>query len=292
MKKLIIFIAVIVFSKTFFVNKGWNLLGTSDDVNVTNFDVDIVWKYKNSVWSYFSKKYNLNYKKFKTLKKGEGFWILSNKNIIFSNKKVLILPLYFYDMDKWNKIININNDEIVIINPLNGPGEAKDNNYKNLINSLVKNKKVPIGYIFTNYGKKDINDIKNQINRWINLYPKIKGFFFDEVKNGNFNYYKEIYDFIKNKGNFLVVLNVGTKPDKNYFNIADIVVVYEGKDKEYTKFCNDFPQKSALVMFNINKEDMKNLINAKCRYIFINDSKINSYKKLPSYFEDEIKFLK
>ena len=290
MKKLIIFLGLFLFAKTFYVHKGWNLLGTDEDINVTNFNVKIIWKYKDGNWSYFSKFYKLNYPKIDKINKNEGFWIYANKNIIFSNKKVLILPLYFYDLNKWKKIENISNDEIVIINPLNGSGNKIDKNYENLIKNLSN--KVPIGYITSDYSNKSLEEIKKEIDNWINLYPDIKGFFIDEVNKNNYEYYKKIYEYIKSKTNYLVVLNPGTKVNLNYFNIADIIVVYEGANANFSDYCNDFPQKSAIMIYNANEEIMKNTINSKCRYIFISDKSDNNYLNLPDYFDEELNLLK
>lgn len=289
MKKLIIFLGILLFSKTFYVDKGWNLLGSSEEINVTNFDVDIVWRYDGN-WSYFSRFYHLNYPKFEVTKKNDGFWVFSKKNIIFSDRKVLILPLYFYDTAKWKKVSTVSNDEIIIINPSNGPGDEIDENYKNFLKTLSD--KVPIGYVFSNYSKRSLEDIKKDIDKWLLFYPQIRGFFIDEVSEDNFNYYKQIFDYIKSKGNYLVVLNPGTIVDDNYFDISDIVVVYEDNKKEFAKYCDKFPQKSALIVFNANKDDMKKLVEAKCRYIFITDEEFNNYSDLPSYFDEELKLLK
>ena len=293
MQKLIIFLAILLYSKTFYVNKGWNLLGIggdAGDANITNFDVDIIWKYNDNNWSYYSKVYKLNYPKIDEINKNDGFWIYSDKNIIFSNKKVLILPLYFYNLKKWKTVENISNDEIVIINPSNGPGYKIDKNYKNLIKNLSN--KVPIGYIPSNYSKRDFNEIKKEIDEWISLYSDIKGFFIDEVGKNNYGYYKKIYEYIKSKGHYFVVLNPGTKVNYNYFNIADIVVVYEGRNSNFSYYCNDLPQKSAIILYNTNENVMKKIINSKCRYIFITNEKFNNYSKLPVYFNEELNLLK
>lgn len=279
-----------LFSQTFFIQKGWNLLGTSQGINVTNFDVDISWKYEKE-WLYFSKKYKIkDFKTFQKIEPHQGFWILNSrdKKVIFSDRKVLIFPLYFYNQKLWNELTKIDNDAIFIVNPLNGAGNSIDVNYKNFLN----NSKVNIGYIYTSYGKQSLTNVKNEIDKWLKLYPNIKGFFIDEVSLNNLDYYKKIADYIKEKGNFLTVLNPGTKPDKEMFEIADIVVVYEGKNPKYAEYCNDFPQKSALIMFDVKETQMKNLLNAKCRYLYFDESYTNNYEKVPSYFEEELKGLK
>lgn len=60
---------------------GWNLLGTSSDINLTQVDVsdiNTIWSYENGTW-YLSSKVEDNYglPKLSFLKSGKGFWVSS-----------------------------------------------------------------------------------------------------------------------------------------------------------------------------------------------------------------------
>lgn len=62
----------------------------------------------------------------------------------------------------------------------------------------------------------------------------IDGFFIDEVKNVSYDYYANIYNYVKSKNNNLyIVQNPGITPDDNYWNIADKIVVFESPYIEF-----------------------------------------------------------
>jgi len=215
----------------------------------------------------------------------------SNENL----KSGLIIPAYFYDVDLWDKIIKTENKSVVIINPSNGPGKDIDYNYNNFISGLVQTSKIPVGYVYTKWGKRDINEVKNDINKWIDLYPDIRGFFLDEANSSalGVNYYKTLYEYIKNKGDYFVVLNPGTTPNTKYFNVSDLIVVFENDvSKLNKKVCENNFKKSAAIVYGANEEEMKMYKNV-CGYIyFTDDSGDNPYDTLPSYFDEEIEYLK
>ncbi|EDM22962.1 spherulation-specific family 4 protein [Caminibacter mediatlanticus] len=212
--------------------------------------------------------------------------------------KNMIIPVYFYDKTLWDKVVYASLDDMyVIINPSNGPGNYIDSNYQEFINKLVTYKKKPIGYVYTTYGSRNIVDVENDIDKWLELYPNIKGFFIDEVSNNdnNLTYYETLFNYIKSKGDYFVVLNPGTQISSNYFNIADLIVVFENRNIYFnSEICKDNPNKSAVIVYGANYDEMKDIINnSECKYFYITDDNLpNPYDTLPSYFDEEINELK
>ena len=230
-----------------------------------------------------------------------GCQSVTNSNLSNNSKSNLsqkmIIPLYLYNADIWNHISKFQNKEIVILNPSNGPGDEKDSNYEDLINKLNKNKNKPIGYVYTKWGDRNITEVKKDINRWLDFYPNIKGFFIDEASENidDINYYKNLYDYIKSKGNYYIVLNPGVYPDEEYFNIADSIVVFE--DEFYkldSDVCKKNSDKSSLIVYDANESEMEDIIkNYKCKNVYVTDDNLpNPYDTVPSYFDEEIKLLK
>jgi len=207
----------------------------------------------------------------------------------------MIIPLYFYDINKWDRVAE-NQNEIVIINPNNGPGDTIDTNYENLITKLNNNKDLPIGYIYTKWGNRDINEVKSDIDKWLSFY-NVKGFFVDEAATdtANLSYYQELSDYIKSKGNYYIVLNPGVMPDESYFSIADNIVVFEDDVNKLKKdVCDLDKNKSSIIVYDANETQMKEIVNDyNCKGIYVTDDEMpNPYDTLPTYFDEEIELLK
>ena len=218
----------------------------------------------------------------------------SSNNDIQSVKKELLISAYFYDENLWGQLENLKRG-IIIVNPNNGPGDTIDTNYVQRIDTLNKNSQIPIGYVYTKWGARDLNEVKNDINKWLDMY-NIKGFFIDEAANneGNLSYYKNLYEYIKSKGDYLVVLNPGCKTNDKYYNYADVIVIFEDKFKNLNSdVCNKMQKNSAIIVYDANKSDMEQAMRIKCKYIYVTDDNgVNPYDSLPSYITEEINLLK
>jgi len=168
---------------------------------------------------------------------------LANSNL--NNFTTYIIPLYSYPdgqyQSEWEKLYNLNTSKrvYVIINPDNGPGNITDANYLNTINKLKAKGFYVIGYVYTNYGNENLEDVKNDMNKWLSLYgaDKIDGFFIDGTSHNvqNFDYYKDVYTFANSKGK-LVILNPGTNVDLKFFNISDKMIVFESNETDFEAF--------------------------------------------------------
>jgi len=213
-------------------------------------------------------------------------------------KNAMIVPAYFYDSGLWDKLINAPDDidYVVIVNPDNGPGDSTDENYSEWIHSLSVNGKKSVGYVYSSYANRDLDDVYSDIDTWIDLYPEIGGFFIDEVNDSldAVNYYEDIYRYIKDKGDYYVVLNPGTTVDSAFFDISDNVVVYESDDANVSDdVCSLNSEKSSVIIYDLNSTQMQTLSKLNCRFkYFTDDNGSNPYDSLPSYFYEEIEDLK
>ncbi len=214
---------------------------------------------------------------------------------IFS--KYLLIPLYFYNLSLWEKVADLNYKGLIIINPNNGPGKNVDPNYQNLIDKLLNKSKIPIGYVYTKWGTRNITLVESDIDTWLNLYPKIKGFFLDESATSldKLSYYETLKNYIKNKGKYIIILNPGTYPNEAYFRVSDVIVVFENSYQNFNpEVCLKYPNQSAIIVYNASYEDMLSIINSSCKYMYITDNNnlTNPYNTLPSYFEKEIEYFR
>lgn len=106
-----------------------------------------------------------------------------------------------------------------------------------ITNFKSANRKV-IGYVSTLYGNgaRSEADVKATIDKYIELYPGLEGFFIDEMASGSnrLAHYEAIYSYIKSKGASLVVIgNPGIFPDPAYAAAADVLVTFEGTAAGY-----------------------------------------------------------
>ncbi|KAF8882289.1 Spherulation-specific family 4-domain-containing protein [Infundibulicybe gibba] len=175
----------------------------------------------------------------------------------------VIFPLYIYPgtgCTGWTSVTSaIRNNNIlqfyIIVNPNSGPGGAPgsqpDSNYQACIAALrtagsaSQNVKV-LGYVATGFGMRSSTDVVNDINtysQWASLY-RPDGIFFDEgATTANLlpNYQAFASRVHQDFGTSFIVINPGTTPaSSGYFNIADIIVTFEG-------FYNDFSSSNLVI---------------------------------------------
>lgn len=209
-----------------------------------------------------------------------------------------IIPIYAYPTSyEYSKIESIQTSKeiFVILNPNNGPGTSRDNEYYQKINSLKEKNFKILGYVYTSYGSRDISNIIADIDNWFNFYPSIDGIFFDEVISSktNINFYSQIITYTKNKNpSYKVVLNPGVIPDKEFFDIADIVIIAEVSEDVFLNkwFLNNNAntQKSAILIYDSKdwQISLKKAISNNIPYIYITDEKTNTWYIVSSYVDD------
>src|SRR5439155_5786569 len=121
-----------------------------------------------------------------------------------------------------------------------GPGKAADPKYARVIDQARDKGFTLIGYVSTKYAKRPIREVKEDVDRWVNLYPRVQGIFFDEQASAadRVDYYAALYDYArKERGLSLVVNNPGTSCAKEYLArpAADVVCLVEST-KEFGLF--------------------------------------------------------
>ena len=122
----------------------------------------------------------------------------------------------------------------VILNPASGPGKAVDANYTKAIDRLIGAGCVVLGYVTTSYGKRPQADVRNHIDLWLKMYPRIQGIFFDEMiyedTDAGSNYQAALTRYAHDAGCWPTVANPGADTPGRYFaaGAADLIVVHEG----------------------------------------------------------------
>jgi hypothetical protein len=211
----------------------------------------------------------------------------------------LLIPLYSCPSDNngeiWNSIIKSSGKvNILVIWGI----ICENDKYQYMLKKFKKAGIKNIAYIPTNDSKRDINEIKKEMNFYAK-YP-INGYFFDEVSNENksLNYNNAIVKYAKNKvGVKLVVVN-SPYAEPNFVNkiLADVVIVYENSYSELKffnikQYSNILSSKIAMLIHTAHFYYLKKILNFvknNIGWIFVTDK---NWDMLPSYFEKEVMIL-
>jgi hypothetical protein len=222
----------------------------------------------------------------------------------------LLVPAYFYPADnglkQWDKLIAAADKVpiIAIVNPASGPGKDADNNYVKLVKRAAAARHMTlVGYVATGYGKRKIEEVEAEVDKYLKLYPGIQGIFFDEQASDadHVKYQAALYDYVhKKSGLKLVVTNPGTVCAEQYVTApaTDVVCVYEdSKPFDATKlpdWANRHAAAIAVLPYQVAdakamREVMKVVRDKKLGSCYVTDTEGNSrWDRLPKYWDDEV----
>ena len=180
-------------------------------------------------------------------------------NLFAAEKLKVLIPLYSIpnlwsvEIEKLKSIKDKDIETYAIINPQNGPGDKLSNDYIDGIKLLKDHNIKVIGYVYTLYGKRDPNIVKEDIYKWSSFYQEVgvEGIFFDETDNkiDSLEFYKDLTTYSKTHDFNFNILNPGYTTHEAYINenVAELIVSYENS---YKNWKNSFPP-------NTNKENEK-----------------------------------
>ncbi|MEA2320800.1 MAG: hypothetical protein QOD81_650 [Solirubrobacteraceae bacterium] len=131
---------------------------------------------------------------------------------------------------------------VVILNPSSGPHSERQPAYEQAVRALQRSGTRVLGYVHTGYGTRDMAAVEADISRYESGYG-VDGVFLDEASHAQeqLPYYRALTGYVRAAGDRLVVLNPGTIPAPGYFDIADIVVTFEGPYSAYAAALRAMP---------------------------------------------------
>jgi hypothetical protein len=152
-----------------------------------------------------------------------------------------IIPLYSWPTDvngnvvpDWNTVASEHQRwpaiaVIPIVNNQNGPGPSLDPNWTKGIDVLINGGCKVAGYVYTQYGRRQIAKVEKDISNWKAWYPQITTLFLDQMSNkkGNESYYSTLTSYAKSHGFDFVIGNPGTATVPSYIGTVDAMVIYE-----------------------------------------------------------------
>lgn len=231
----------------------------------------------------------------------------------------VLVPMYVYPANvhtnaAYNRLIDVKRrfetvPMWVIVNPASGPGEQVDANYTKAIDRLQGAGCVTLGYVSTRYGKRPEADVKRDIDRWLTIYPKIQGVFFDEMRNEDVAEAAasqvSLNKYAHDRGCWPTVANPGTDTPERYFanKASDVIVIHEAnawpKEErikgDYFGGYSDYPPFTRGVLVHSAKELDRNALRMTRKYVrwvYVtegvfdpNEKKSNPWDRLSKHLE-------
>ncbi|RUM44192.1 MAG: hypothetical protein DSY46_06215 [Hydrogenimonas sp.] len=157
----------------------------------------------------------------------------------------IFIPLYSYPKwwagsgsYIWQKIIDVKKrhpdiEVVAIVNPFSGNFKEKNRDFVEGIHELTANGIKVVGYIYTSYGERPLQEVFENIERWSHFYKEagVQGIFFDETSTDpkKLDFYTSITNYAEAQGLPFTILNPGVTTNQAYIDagIANVVVAFE-----------------------------------------------------------------
>jgi hypothetical protein len=188
---------------------------------------------------------------------------------------------------------------VVVINPANGPGQDAHAPYGRAVWAAQDAGARVLGYVPTTYGQRPLRDVEADIDRYDTWYG-VDGIFLDEVAHtaAELPYYDALSRHIRASRGRFVVLNPGMVPAPGYFDLADVVVTYEGTYADYAGALERMPawvarqpaQRMAHLVYGASREQALSAVTNPARVGFVyatSGSLPDPWRALPSYLHEE-----
>ncbi|MDB5349913.1 MAG: hypothetical protein JWN86_1160 [Planctomycetota bacterium] len=223
----------------------------------------------------------------------------------------LLVPAYFYPAGEgrktWDRMIASATQApiVAIANPDSGPGVKRDPNYTEVLDRALKGGVTLIGYVSTRYGQRTVGQARADMDRWLALYPQIRGFFLDEQSSdvGKLNHYAALGKHARRvapKGR--LVANPGTICDERYIaeRTSDVFCLFENRQGfdvfQPPPWAAKYPSdRFAVIPYAIEGEAamrvaLKKAVGHRIGSVFVTDAMgANPYDRLPRYWEPEVR---
>jgi hypothetical protein len=187
---------------------------------------------------------------------------------------------------------------LVVVNPDNGPGAAVQAANVEAISRLRRAGIRVLGYVPTNYGARDRNGVQADITRYSSWYD-VRDIFVDEVASTEeaLPYYTALTRWLRASSPRLVALNPGRVPAGGYFNLADIVVTFEGPYSDYVSERTAEPNwvrglvrtRTAHLVYDANDlQALGAVTSPRADYVYVNSgTQPNPWRSIPGTLQEQ-----
>jgi hypothetical protein len=188
-------------------------------------------------------------------------------------------------------------DRVVIFNPDNGPGSVLRPAYRAAVAAEQRAGTRVLGYVHTGWGARDPSAVVSDLVRYRSWYA-VDGIFFDETAHdaAELPYYASLARDARADGLGVVALNPGTVPARGYFDLADIVVTFEGPYSSYAgalrtmpDWLSDVPRrKVAHLVYDASRDQaLRAVTEGSAGFVYATSETLpNPWSELPAYLDE------
>ena len=208
-----------------------------------------------------------------------------------------LIPAYLGPDAMWQLADRPVPRRVVILNPANGPGPQPEQSYRYAVGALRRSGTRVLGYVHTEYGARDAATVKADIARYRSWY-EVDGVFLDETAEdaAKLPYYQALSRDVRASGRQLIALNPGVVPARGYFDVADVVVTFEGPFAEYDAAMRGMPEwvrslpprRTAHLVYGASREHaLQASDDSAAGYFYATAGALpNPWRSLPSYLDE------
>jgi hypothetical protein len=190
---------------------------------------------------------------------------------------------------------------MVVVNPASGPGPRHSEAYATAVRALQAAGVRVLGYVATDYGWRPLQAARADVGRYVAWYG-VDGIFFDETASGaaQLGHYRALARAARDDGARLVVVNPGVPPAAGYFDLADVVVTFEGTYAAYVAaheatpaLDREPPDRAAHLIYGATRaQALGALTGSAAGYLYATSGALpNPWRTLPAYLDEEVEAL-
>jgi hypothetical protein len=212
--------------------------------------------------------------------------------------RAALIPAYVSPRELAALAASASRPRMVIVNPDSGPGAGEGHAYGEAVRTLQAAGIRVLGYVPTTYGARPPADVLADVRRYLAWY-RVDGIFFDEASADAalLPYYRALSRQARGDAGRVVVLNPGVPPAAGYFDVADVVVTFEGPYAGYASAIAATPdwlgrmrpgRVAHLIYGATDAEALEVVADSPAGYVYATSGAMpNPWRSLPAYLRDE-----
>ena len=177
-----------------------------------------------------------------------------------------LMPAYLYPNELMQLVERGTLPELIVFNPASGPGATRNPTYSRAVAAARAGGSRILGYVPTTWGVRPAAEVDADVDRYRRWYA-VDGVFFDEASSSSeaLTHYAALSRHARAAGARLVVLNPGVVPARGYFDLADLVVTFEGPYAAYREHSPGpeiDPSRTAHLVYGASREQAREALRS------------------------------